>query len=394
MTSNQYIALTLPLCTLLLAGGFAACARWQRAQHDLQWMAAGFVLFSVGVASQIVRVPYALDDSAVVSAALYHLCAACIGQAVVLRHGVRAHGWPGALIAVVAWLVLAYYAYADNNLHARIYVLNFGLGAQLATTTARIWRSAPGHVLDRGLRWLFGIFVLSFFVRTVLTIPQQQGLTESNFGQTPFWIILYLSLLVFAVLFALLYLAVAVRDAIGQLQHERNRDPLTQLLNRRALQESLSATSAPLSAALVLCDVDHFKSINDRWGHAVGDAVLQHVAQVLQRGVRPGDLVGRYGGEEFLLVLHGLNPEQAACVAQRLQAALQATAAVQLEEPVFVSMSCGVAALHDVQGLDAALIQADQLLYAAKASGRNCVRWKDETVQSVQQNVEAAQSCA
>lgn len=377
MTSSQYIALTLPLCTLLLAGGFAACARWRPEQRDLHWMAAGFVLFSLGVLSQILRVPYELDDSAVVSACIYHASAWCVAQAVVLRHGVRLDARAGAIVAVVALAALTYYAYVDYNLFARIYVLNFGLGAQLGISSWRVARVRPAQGLDRALWCLFGLFVLSFFVRTVLTIPQTHGLTDASFANTPFWIVLYLSLLAFALLFAMLYLAAAVRDAVTQLLHERNRDPLTQLLNRRAFLEALQQPAqAGEPGALLLIDVDHFKRINDRWGHAAGDAVLHRIAQVLQRSVRQGDLVARFGGEEFVVLLYGLQPPAALLVAQRIQRQLGKTHYPELPDLQRVTISCGIAELAQAHQLDSALQHADRLLYDAKAAGRNCVRWQ------------------
>lgn len=376
MTSAQYILFTLPLCTLLLAGGFAACARWRPGRGDLQWMAAGFLLFSVGVLSQIMRLPEGLDDSAVVSAVIYHASAGCIAQAVALRHGVRLDGWAGVGVAALALTALMYYAYVDYNLFARIYVLNFGLGAQLGISSWRVVRVRPAPGLDRALWWLFGLFVLSFFVRTVLTIPQAHGLTDSSFAQTPFWIALYLSLLVFALLFAMLYLAAAVRDAFGQLQRERNQDALTELLNRRAFLEAVAhPRHAEQAASLLLIDVDYFKQVNDRWGHAAGDAVLHSIAQVLLRTVRQGDLVARFGGEEFVVLLYGLSPSAAVLVAQRIQRELVHTRYAPLPEEQRVRISCGIAAMAQGREVEPALAQADRLLYAAKAAGRNCVCW-------------------
>jgi diguanylate cyclase len=378
MTTSQYIALTLPLCTLLLAGAFVVCARWRPAQQDLPWMALGFVLFSVGVASQILQIPQGLDDSAVLSAAIYHVSVGCVAQAVALRHKVRMHSVLGGLMAAGALAALAYYAYVDYDLNARIYILNFGLGTQLAVSSWQVWRVRPRDALERALWWLFGIFVASFFVRTVLTIPQAHGLTDASFAHTPFWIALYLSLLVFALLFAMLYVGAAVRDAVAQLQQERNRDALTQLLNRRAFLEALDhPTHATPLGALLLIDIDYFKSINDQWGHAAGDAVLQRVAQILLQHVRAQDLVARYGGEEFVVLLRGLTPAQAVQVAQRIQTELASSHFPSLPSDGLITVSCGIAALEHLSQLQHALQQADGRLYAAKSGGRNCVRWSD-----------------
>jgi diguanylate cyclase (GGDEF)-like protein len=148
----------------------------------------------------------------------------------------------------------------------------------------------------------------------------------------------------------------------ASLRDQAHHDPLTALLNRRGLDQIVSAALA--GDTLVLLDLDHFKTVNDRYGHAVGDGVLVEFAGVLSASVRDGDLVVRYGGEEFLLYLPGTTPAQADLVLRRIHDQWHAT------EPL-TTFSAGVATIGPDGDTGRALVEADASLYAAKSEGRD-----------------------
>jgi diguanylate cyclase (GGDEF)-like protein len=158
------------------------------------------------------------------------------------------------------------------------------------------------------------------------------------------------------------------------------RDALTGLLNRRSVLAATAVGDArrrrDRALALVLIDVDHFKRVNDTHGHAAGDEVLRQVAARLRHGLRGDDLIARWGGEEFLLVLHGAGLDAAAALAER-QRRLVAELPVVLPQtaaPLVVTVSAGVSVVADGERtLEAALERADRALYRAKAAGRNTV---------------------
>lgn len=153
-------------------------------------------------------------------------------------------------------------------------------------------------------------------------------------------------------------------------------DALTGLKNRHAVpvlqRQLLRADDDAAPAALLLLDIDHFKSINDVHGHAVGDQVLGAIGQTLRLHVRSGDLVLRWGGEEFLLGLPGASAEAAWAVAESLRQQVAAVRHVQADGQLFnVTVSIGVASLLPAESLDQAVQRADGALYAAKRGGRN-----------------------
>jgi two-component system, cell cycle response regulator len=169
----------------------------------------------------------------------------------------------------------------------------------------------------------------------------------------------------------------------ARLEQLATTDPLTELLNRRALTERLNkemerALRYDSSVALLMIDLDHFKRVNDTHGHLVGDAVLREVAELLLREVRGSDLVGRYGGEEFLVVLPETDDEGAASFAERVREHV-ATHEFPAREPgltLRMTASIGVATFPAarIESVEDLFARADAALYRAKADGRDRVR--------------------
>lgn len=172
-----------------------------------------------------------------------------------------------------------------------------------------------------------------------------------------------------------------IRDLVGRLSGEARTDGLTGLLNHRAFYEALQAEvgrskrqGSPL--ACLFLDVDHFKLVNDRWGHRTGDRVLAGLAERLRRASRPYDVVARYGGEEIAMLLPGAAVEEARAHAERLRQAVEAAPfdAGPDTPPIRATVSVGVAVLgiHAIDG--PRLVEAvDRALYDSKRAGRNRV---------------------
>jgi diguanylate cyclase (GGDEF)-like protein len=173
----------------------------------------------------------------------------------------------------------------------------------------------------------------------------------------------------------------------AQLQSAARLDAKTGLMNAGAWRAEATVqlaraqrTGSPV--ALAMCDLDHFKAINDQHGHLAGDTVLAAAAATLRAGLRPYDLLGRFGGEEFTILLSGSSAAEAFAVADRLRASLaaQPISAGQSCEPLRITVSIGIAATLDPASRDLTdlLASADAALYAAKAEGRNTVRIADD----------------
>jgi len=166
------------------------------------------------------------------------------------------------------------------------------------------------------------------------------------------------------------------------LREQARKDSLTQLCTRATVLELLmheldrsqrdsADRDAPVS--VVLADLDHFKHINDTYGHLAGDAVLRETAHRMRDAIRPYDSIGRYGGEEFLLVLSNCDTIGAAAIAERLLQAVRKDTIVLAEATVSVTLSAGVATSGVIQDPEALVGAADAALYRAKRGGRNRV---------------------
>lgn len=151
---------------------------------------------------------------------------------------------------------------------------------------------------------------------------------------------------------------------------QETRDPLTGLLNRRALIEEVEAACGQRrELSMIMVDIDHFKSFNDQWGHRAGDEVLVAVAKSLQEFAGEGSIVGRFGGEEFVVALPGTSVHAASTIAECMCVAISCSPVLVQNRIMSVTASLGVAAGRGTY--DEILARADRALYRAKDSGRN-----------------------
>lgn len=175
-----------------------------------------------------------------------------------------------------------------------------------------------------------------------------------------------------------------LRARVAELEarcEDLGTDAVTGLPTRRLLNYELDRAARRgqrhnLELALLMIDIDHFKRVNDEHGHQTGDLVLQEVAAVLRDGVRFSDFVGRYGGEEFLVIAEGVDVGGACILGEKLRSAVRHACPVGLD----ITISIGVATTtYPLQGCVKTLRQADAALYEAKDAGRDCVRYKRES---------------
>ncbi len=187
------------------------------------------------------------------------------------------------------------------------------------------------------------------------------------------------SVLIFVLFYAMAsYYRSTVLKAERRLFAAATTDALTGLVNRNQFQALAQSELARQhrngsEACLVLVDIDHFKRINDSFGHAAGDQVLVRVAQALRQGLRQGDVLARWGGEEFLALLPATAPAAAAALAERLRQAVAALPVMLDGQTLSITVSLGVAPVGADADLQPATAQADRALYASKRAGRNRV---------------------
>ncbi len=172
---------------------------------------------------------------------------------------------------------------------------------------------------------------------------------------------------------------ITLRSRLDVTTEEALRDPLTGAYNRlaydrRAALEVARWRSDGGNLSMIVCDIDHFKRINDTFGHTAGDKVLKEVVRLLQEQLRSSDFVARYGGEEFVVILNGAADDAAMKIAEKLRRTIKSAPFRSRGERVPVTISCGVATFNSEDTLETVFERTDAALYAAKAQGRDrCV---------------------
>ncbi len=162
-------------------------------------------------------------------------------------------------------------------------------------------------------------------------------------------------------------------NKLEEAEHAARKDPLTGLANRRKLAEFLSSLADDISISFVMIDIDHFKKINDRYGHDAGDDILSELASVLNDSTRSSDMVARLGGEEFCIILPEAELKQAGILAANLCQAVSLHRFTSGAHHIDVNISLGVSQKKDSETSTSSLKRADQALYQSKKDGRNRV---------------------
>lgn len=287
---------------------------------------------------------------------------------------------PLALVAgPVIWLLASRTSFFIDSLDARVLLCSGIITAYTWLTAYEFWRGRAEPLVSRipavfmlfahGALYLLRTPILAFFPWT----NHEQILSSV-------WLtVLSFEALLFTISIAFILLAMAKERT--ELRHKTAAliDPLTGIANRRAFLERaaelLSGQSKPDRPwAVLLLDLDHFKSINDRFGHGIGDQILRIFAATTQDKLGPQDFIGRLGGEEFAVILRDANREKALAIAERIRTTFAEAAATVDGCAVNSTVSVGVVAEEGpAADISAALAQADQALYYAKARGRNRV---------------------
>lgn len=279
------------------------------------------------------------------------------------------------LFAIDAVAMLEYGILAPDT-SRRLIALSLVLTLQLGLTTILVFRQSREHMRSAGrlMAAVLLLLTLGNLVRLAAVVMRGAPHNYLSGGPVLAWTVVNTSVLQGGIIVAFVWMTAS------RLRHEltlqATTDPLTGLVNRRALEslaEQLIADgSNPVSA--ILFDLDNFKQINDTHGHLGGDAALVAVARCLRRETRPGDTLARWAGDEFAVLLRATDLESARTTAERLRMALQQMIVSHGGREFSITASFGVAELHVVSaGWDQLMHDCDRALYAVKAGGGNLV---------------------
>lgn len=374
----NYFSFLIPLFLLLVTCILLFWGYYKKLVAYMMWLNLGIINIALVQLIQTIIAPSDIYNYVIFSAFFFFCSIACITHAIYLRLGIQTR-WTVVISSIfMAEILLSYFAFYRPSIDARL--------AIVATTSiviglnhiSALYPLRSSQLLDRLLKLnLYSVlFVIGLRAVYLIVLYDQRLWIEQR---DLIWASTQFLMLFFIMSMVAIFISCSVNDTLKRLHRERNLDPLTGLLNRRALDERLSGFTYRKSRyqhAILLCDIDYFKQVNDQYGHAIGDLALQHVAQLISQHLRKYDEVARIGGEEFQVLLLDVPRQTALCVAERIRLAIQNTPLMIHAQPLHLSISIGVSYFHSLEDYPTALEDADLLLYQAKKFGRNNIQWE------------------
>ncbi|MRN67499.1 GGDEF domain-containing protein [Brucella sp. 10RB9213] len=365
-----------PLVILLFAATMLGVWMLDTKRKHLLLFGLSFVGFGLGFLAPVSQ----LSDSLAITtpiATLFHIAGALtFCEAVMVRMGKHFSRLVGGTLAAVVFGVVIAFICFDGRYAFIAPTVNMGLGLLTAALCVQARALARGSWIERLLVGALAVFSAHFIVQAVLAFFfVGDAAAPSELVHSRYWLGLMVAVSLVGVLVGLLILVVATADVVNELQRERDSDPLTGLLNRRGLERQADLrlhTPQCLSYGVIIADIDHFKAINDAYGHPVGDQVLVEFARILSSASKDHAIVGRVGGEEFVLLVSG-TAEECEALGNRLCGLVARHAFSKLPAGQKVTSSFGIAMVRSGETLWETAARADLALMRVKNLGRNRV---------------------
>lgn len=362
----------LPVTVAVIAAIFFATVRVERRQGTARIGAIGFALTFVAMLLDTQRdlMAWWMFSLAV---PIHWMVLVCLADAFLVRHGDQMpRRWLIPIFAIGCAVNFGFTFIANES---AVRVPNSSLVAVLLVCIATVRLAQyKRRTLDRIIALVFAANLLCYTVRTLFWFYlDQNAVYAEHYSQSNYMQMFYFTTGIAMIAIALLMMLVIVVDLVERNQIETAVDPLTGVANRRGFDHAveIAQTNGDEIGAVIVIDLDRFKSINDRYGHAAGDAVLVAVARILKDHCDPFGLVARMGGEEFSVLVQRSHLSAAHTLAETLRVAIANVVHEALPSDVAVTASLGFAFVQPGEPLQDALRRADMATYQAKAAGRN-----------------------
>ncbi len=264
------------------------------------------------------------------------------------------------------------------TLNLTLLTINLTIGAIFALGAWHIKGNRQKGGVERAIFWMFFLVAIQFIIRPILSLWLSGDVIPLNYRQSEYWLIINFTAALFSVMSAMIFIAACTNDFIQQIKDISNTDLLTGLKIRKAFDEETQQLLAkhkrtPLPLTLIISDIDHFKNVNDTYGHQCGDMVIANFGKLIKKSLRQSDLAGRIGGEEFCAILWNANQAGGVLVAENLRSTFNNSPIDKLPSHERFSASFGVASYRNNETFDEWFARADKALYEAKNTGRNRV---------------------
>lgn len=384
MSGNQLIAILSPTIGAIFTIFLLPLWLSNRSRSYVLYFIGTFALYTLAAASQLRFVAGDTGPIAPLTPFFYLACVILLAEGCLKRVGRRLNYPLTAIVAAAVFIGVCYYFYIDRNVAARIYVVSTGCGTILVNAAYRLRPSRSDSLITKTIFWIFVIMSMQILLRPlVIGNPWSPTVDTGALRTSSFWLTFNFSLIISAVFIGLSLLAAIVLDMTADLKQQNVVDALTGVYNRRGFDEEASLALGRASAqpvSLVLCDIDHFKNINDTHGHPRGDGVIKELASLLTAHAGKNAVVGRIGGEEFAILLTRSTVGEARAFAESVRALFEASGQAAFHGSQMTTASFGIAAHRPGENLQPLMDRADELLYDAKKAGRNRICAEDGVI--------------
>lgn len=373
----QILGLLTPLMALLFAATFFALWRAGGLRRYVLGFGIGYLFFAAGY-----LLTHFLPGDAFytfhATQIFYTVGVVFFTASTCERVGQQIHYPTLAGIYIVNALVLAIAVSATDDAGPRLILINIGYGAMFLVGLVTLLQSKRRDWLDLAIIALTAINVADFFIRPTLTVMYEQFVPAESYQQTVYYSVIGLVLGVKSIAGAVLMIGATIAEWTTRVRQSGERDPLTGMRNRGAFETAIGgmlvrAKDEDRALSLVIADIDHFKQVNDIWGHQAGDAAITGFADLIDQTVRGCDVTGRIGGEEFCIAVWNCPNEAAERLAERIRAAFGSLKHADLGDDIRLTASFGVASARKGEDYEQLFRRADDALYRAKGAGRNRV---------------------
>lgn len=347
----------------------------------------GFVVAPIAIGASLTINHYSPGIEAGPLQFFMHTCSitACIAYvwAVCTRLGreVPLKMWGVLLAVVLAFDVAGFWA---ESFLSTFFLINAACGIIFVTGAQLVAQASSRAVVDRAMLIVMVLVAAQFFLRPAVVVMIEAPTTALAYRESAGHALLILSGTILSLLQACAALATILSDRFADMQDRSARDPLTGLHLRRAFEDKAhdllsKANDKGLPVSLIIGDIDHFKQVNDLWGHLAGDRAIASFGELIAETIRDTDRAGRIGGEEFCVLVWNCNETQAGGLAERLRMAFCARNHDGINDDIRLTASFGVAEVARGESYTSAFARADRALYSAKEAGRNRIVTADQS---------------
>ena len=376
MERSQLLAATLPVISAALCVTFFSLWVSQRAnRHVLDWSFSylcGFLGSALGMARIFLADPEwfsFIGNGLLVGMAYFG------ARGVNIRCSGQTHDRKLLPVLVVTIAAGFWYGFVDPNVIARGAASSLGAAVMFLIATRIILRSKNTDTVDILIATAFVVTAAMLVARPLAVYLLDEPIRSEDDVTGSWWGISFRILATLSwVSIAILFIHRVTSDLLNDLATQSRTDLLTAIPNRRGFFSLAEGLEKNQTVAVMLCDLDEFKAVNDTYGHGTGDIVLKGFARILREVQHPGGrIIGRLGGEEFVVVLQNADAIQSRALAESIRTAFSDTRHDGIPSSHAITVSIGVAVAHGTEPIDAVLNRADAALYSAKQKGKDCV---------------------